>query len=470
MAVDSTVVRDVVVAIPGIMGSALVDRDDRVVWSVSAGSLVNAIRTLGASLKGLQLPDRIGDQHPGDGVTARDLLPSLHVIPGLWSPITGYDGMLSFLRSGRFHLIEADPRDPDRIPNLITFPYDWRLSNRYNGRLLASVASAALERWQSQPGMQDAKLIFVCHSMGGLVARWFLERENGASMTRALITLGTPFRGALKALDTLSNGLKAGVGPFRLQLTNFARSLPSLHQLLPAYDCLTDGNGTRRSLRGLDIPGIGAAMLSDAMTFHSEIEGTATPAYRMHKVVGIRQPTLTTATFSGGKIIASEEIDGRNQGGDGTVPLLASQPILGRGTEVHEVADQHGVLQGTRSALDLIDGILTREDVIWQDAVSGEAFGVAMADEFSPASRPSLRVAHIGDRRLHVTVFDEAGTQVGDRVVVGADGYADVDPMPPGGYSARVSSALRGGPPPVTCPFLVWEEAVPSDLVGRRES
>ena len=61
MAIDPTIVRDVVIVVPGIMGSDLVDADGRQIWSVSAGALANAIRTLGKSLRRLQLPAGIGD-------------------------------------------------------------------------------------------------------------------------------------------------------------------------------------------------------------------------------------------------------------------------------------------------------------------------------------------------------------------------------------------------------------------------
>ena len=69
MAVDPAVVQDVVVVVPGIMGSELADRNGTLVWSVTEGrrAVARAIRTLGRSLKDLKLPDGIGDDHPGDG-------------------------------------------------------------------------------------------------------------------------------------------------------------------------------------------------------------------------------------------------------------------------------------------------------------------------------------------------------------------------------------------------------------------
>jgi pimeloyl-ACP methyl ester carboxylesterase len=452
MAVDATIVRDVVIVVPGIMGSDLVDAGGHRIWSVSAGALANAIRTLGRSLRRLELCANIGDDPPDDGVRATALVRSLHVIPGLWSPIAGYDGLLDLLRSPRFHLVEGDPRDSSLIPNLIPFPYDWRLSNRLNGRLLARVAVNALERWRAQPGMREAKLVLICHSMGGLVARWFAEQEGGAELIRALITIGTPHRGSLKALTNLVNGLHPGIGPLQIPLTEFVRSLPSLYQLLPQYDCLITESG-RAGLCEKQSLGRNSKMLADAAAFHEAIAGAETLPYTLHKVIGIRQPTPTTARLAGTKIVPSAEIDGKNQGGDGTVPRLAAEPVAGRGREVHEVANQHGELQGTRSFLDLVDGILSREEIVWQAAIL-DGFGVEMADVWSTLQEPSLQVTG-QDRRLLVTLKDEKDQRVFGPVPVLADGIASFGRLAEGGYRAVVATGNPTGPLPVTKPFLV---------------
>ena len=454
MPVDSTLVRDVVVIIPGIMGSELVDKTGRPLWSVRPGALARALRTLGGSLRDLELPKGIGNDAPDDRVRPGGLIDSLHVIPGLWSPVVGYDGLMSFLRSDRFHLVDAVPGDDGVMPNLVAFPYDWRLSNRYNARRLAKIAIPALERWRRQPGMRDAKLVLVCHSMGGLIARWFAEQESGRDYIRTIITIGTPYRGALRALDTLVNGLEPGLGPLTLDLTAFARSLPSLYQLLPQYDCLDTADG-RVSLSTVACPGLDPTMLADAIAFHTSIADDSAPAYALHKVVGTRQPTLTTARVAGDGVEVSTSIDGRDQGGDGTVPRLAAELLAGRGRDVHEVANQHGELQGTRAALDLLDGILSRQEIVWQGAADGNPFGVSMAEVWAAGEAPHLDVTNMDDRRLRVRVSDELGEPVGRPIAVQPDGSASLGPLPEGGYRAVVESVAPGGPPPVGKPFLV---------------
>ncbi|MDY0743313.1 hypothetical protein SNE35_02290 [Paucibacter sp. R3-3] len=454
MVVDTALVRDVVVVVPGIMGSELVARDGRPLWTVSPGGLTAAIKALRSGE--LVLPRDHGDGAAPDGVRPAGLLRSLHVIPGLWSPVTGYEGLMNFLRGPNFQLIEADPDEPGVMPNLIPFAYDWRLSNRYNGKRLRDVALPALERWRDQPGMADAKLVLLCHSMGGLVARWFAEREGGADFIRAIVTMGTPHRGALKALTALVNGLEPRFGPLRLSLSALARSLPSLYQLLPQYDCIVPSTGPRVGIGAAGGLGLDAAMWKDACDFHMAVNKNEDPAYALHKVVGIRQPTATTARVLGERIEPLLEIEpGKNQGGDGTVPRLAAQPLAHHDREVHELAGQHGELQVAPALLDLVDGILTREDLVWQSARAAPGFGVAMEEVWSQGDAPALEVVDAGDRRLTVTLQDEAGQALGPAMPLPRDDRFDFGPLREGGYRALVAASGPGAPPPVSKPFLV---------------
>lgn len=293
--------RDLIVVLPGILGSTLA-QDDQLIWAPSAGAVLRAIATLGQSLKELELPDGIGDEHPDDGVQPVGLMPDLHVLPGLWSANIGYDALLHWLRS-RFHLIEAPQDDPDRFANLLPIPYDWRLSNRYNARRLKSLVEPALEKWRSQnSAFEEAKVVFICHSMGGLVARWYIDREGGAEITRKLITLGTPHRGALNALEKLVNGVPVGLGPLALKLTRFARSLPSLYQLLPEYACIEAPSGLVKTTE-TPVPDLPAHMIDDAMRFHSQLDETQANAYDLHPIVGFRQPTKTGSSQKTEKIV-----------------------------------------------------------------------------------------------------------------------------------------------------------------------
>ena len=292
---------DLVVVLPGILGSTL-RRDGHLVWAPSAGSALRVITTFGASLRRLELPAGIGDQHPGDGVEPAGLMPDLHVLPGIWTPVKGYDTLLARLR----RLGYREPGHGRPPGNLLPVAYDWRLSCRYNAQRLGTIVEPALQRWRDQGGpCTDARVVFVCHSMGGLIARWYIEQLGGAEVTRKLITLGTPYRGAARALGQLVNGAHPGLGPLRVDLTRFARSMPSLHQLCPNTPASSTAETWPRP-PSITLPELDTAMVADAMRFHTDLRDAeaSRPASlaATHAIVGTTQPTATTARLAGGRV------------------------------------------------------------------------------------------------------------------------------------------------------------------------
>ncbi|MEW2418248.1 hypothetical protein AB0953_31775 [Streptomyces sp. NPDC046866] len=66
-----TRVVDLVVVLPGIMGSRLASADGKAVWDLSGGALVRGLRLFGDSLGTLRLPKDTGDGHPGAGTCSR---------------------------------------------------------------------------------------------------------------------------------------------------------------------------------------------------------------------------------------------------------------------------------------------------------------------------------------------------------------------------------------------------------------
>lgn len=457
---------DVVVVLPGIMGSML-SKNGTLVWAPSGGTVLKAIATFGRSIREMTLPRGLGDGHPADGVNPVGLMPDLHLLPGIWSANIGYGALLAWLRT-RFHVIEPSPRDADRIPNLLPVAYDWRLSNRYNGRRLKAIVEPALERWRAQGGQfSEAKLIFVCHSMGGLIARWFIEKEGGASITRKLVTFGTPYRGALNALDQLVNGVKKGIGPFKLDLTSFARSLPSLHQLLPEYACIESADGLLKTTETV-VPELEPAMIEDAMRFHDEMDQAAAShpaaAFDTHPIVGTRQTTFTTARIVGRAVEPVETIDREDEGGDATVPRLAAIPMGTRPDDpiIHFIADQHGSLQSNQAVLDEIEGILTAQPVIHR-AVAGLELGVKTEPLVLMGENISVEATVTGGERiaLQAQVMDELRQKVVTAPLRAAMGVqrAVLNPLPPGAYRVVVGGvgSMASRVARVTSTVLVWK-------------
>lgn len=154
---------DLVVLVPGVMGSSLANADGKEVWGVGARGISDALRTLGGSIRDLTLPIDQGDGPAPDGVTPTGLIAGLHMIPGIWSPIDGYGRLQGFLQRPRFGLRLDRPEIPEAPPgNLVLFSYDWRLSNRWTAFALKTRVETALARWrESAPAHRDARVVFI---------------------------------------------------------------------------------------------------------------------------------------------------------------------------------------------------------------------------------------------------------------------------------------------------------------------
>lgn len=434
---------DVIVVVPGIMGSTL-RRGRTPVWTPTTGGVVAALRTGFSSLRDLKLPAGLGDDDPGDGVTAVDLMPDIRLPLGVWTFDLGYTALVEFIAT-TFD-VNADPVRGPR--NLLTFPYDWRLSNRLSGERLRAFAERALGQWRGQGGAHaDAQLVFLCHSMGGLVARWYVDQLGGAQDTRAVITLGTPHRGALGALDQLVNGVERGVGPFRIGLTNLARSLPSLHQLLPEYACVEAGQQLVKTTE-TSLPSLSHAMVRDAMHFHHQIDTGRHKTrgdYELHPIGGYEQMTLTTARLDGARAVCTHTIGGTDEGGDATVPRLSMAPpdVNPASASLHYAADNHAGLVHNRAIFDQIEGILTANPVVHRSPALRISADVP---EVLDPGEPLAIVAGVtnGKAPLEVRIADPDGQPVGPptRLLPGDGALRATPELPgPGVYRVTVQGA-----------------------------
>ncbi|MCG6928503.1 MAG: hypothetical protein LJF30_24745 [Acidobacteria bacterium] len=412
---------DVVVLLPGLTGSVLC-KDGKDLWGPSAGALLGA--ALGRRLAPLVLRDDPVDRDDlDDGVVAARLFPDVHLIPGLWK-IDGYSTLSDTLC-----------RSLGLVPgqSFFEFPYDWRRDVRVAARLLARRAHGWLTRWRRRSGNDEARLVLVAHSLGGLVARAFLELHDGWRSTRALVAFGTPFRGAPSALDALSNGVRKG--PLGLvDLTTLARSCTSVHQLLPFYPVVeTGGRGFARVVE-TTLPNLDPSRVARGVAFHHEIRRAVeshrrSSRYREHgcaiyPVVGIDQTTPQSARLVDGRLELVPTWRGRDHSGDGTVPRASATP-LEKGHEGREmyVGTRHASLQSAVAALTHVVGLLAGLDI-------------------------DLDAYRVARRRLTCVSLDVEDILWRDEPVVIR---ARVEPAPPR-LIARIRPA-RGGPP-VTRPTL----------------
>ncbi|MFL6162452.1 MAG: lipase/acyltransferase domain-containing protein [Jatrophihabitantaceae bacterium] len=394
------------------------------------------------------------------------MLPDLHAIPGIWTPVRGYDVLVNRLERVGFRRVRSDPTAPPG--NLLLFPYDWRLSNRYNGDLLGKRVEQALGQWRDQGGeYADAQVCFVCHSMGGLVARWYIG-HGGADITRKLITLGTPYRGAARALDQLVHGVHKGLGPLSIDLTDFARSLPSLYQLLPSYACLTAGNDLDYLSSATGLSDLDGHRLDDALLFHKQLEDAETADAnsrpRRHPITGTRQRTATTVEFTNGVLRLLDTYDGDDLAGDGTVPATggpAGVPL--DDNSIHHIADKHGNLQCNSAVLDEVEAILLAKPIVPKAAAQVDLRVDVPELLIEPAELVVTVTAPPDTPAVKVLLTDEAGV---DRAIQLPRPAGDsrlttnFGTLPPGGYTVTATGRESGLVNPVTSELIVWPRTV----------
>ncbi len=457
---------DVVVLLPGILGSALA-RDGKEVWAPSPGAIGRALWTLGRSVRSLALDDDPWEQDDlGDGVVATRVMPDIHIIPGLWG-IDGYTA-ISRMITDRFDVVPGE--------TYVEFPYDWRRDNRVAARRLRELADKKLHaQRQRNP---DAKLVLVGHSMGGLVARYFLECLDGWRDTRMLITFGTPHRGSLNAIDFLVNGFVKKVGPLKIaDLTDLLRSLTSVYQLLPVYPCIDLGDGYERVAEtGTRLPGVDPGRAQHALTdFHHAISAGAAGhepgAYAIHSVVGIAQGTKQSAVWDGSRLSVEELHGGDDHGGDGTVPRVSATPIetddWQPAYQPMYAADRHSSLQNADAVQVQLQGILTAKPLTGFRAVQSVRLE---ADELL-ATGESLVLRALPERAnltLQASVTDLAtGAPATPPIAMRRDSddvhHAEVPPLPPGDYRVLVEGVgdSAGLADPVHGLVCVFNDVVP---------
>lgn len=136
------------------------------------------------------------------------------------------------------------------------FPYDWRQDNVQH----AAALDQLIEQIRRDHGDPKLRVDIVAHSMGGLVARYYLRYGPtdvldgqpslislyGTERVRKLVLLGTPNFGAVSALHGFLRGEPIGL---KRMPPEVVASLPSAYQLFPhpLAHWLSDAQGEPRS-------------------------------------------------------------------------------------------------------------------------------------------------------------------------------------------------------------------------------
>ena len=205
----SRTIRRPLIFVPGILGSRLCDEAGNVVWG-ERDSLWN--------FSSLALPFRTDPAHLAHHPCG--LVDQIQIVGPF--KLHQYDQLLSHLQSLGYQ---------QQGGALKIFTYDWRLSNFHTTELLKHFIDEAAP----DPTQQ---VDIVTHSMGGLIARLYVQAFGGAERVRSLIMMGTPHRGAGQVFRIVEEGwgwwknaMAGGLTAIRDSMLSF----PSVYQLLPSY-------------------------------------------------------------------------------------------------------------------------------------------------------------------------------------------------------------------------------------------
>ncbi len=403
---------DMVVILPGIMGSVL-QKDGKDLWAISGTAMWDGLLDREGFAKRLQLQqdDPIAADL-GDGVKATRIFEDAMIVPGFMK-IDGYTQTAQMITQN-FDVVEGDIYNDawDKPANFYRFPYDWRRDNRANARILKAHLDRRLHCWRSRSGNPQAKLILMAHSMGGLVARYYLEVLGGWRDAKALFTFGTPYRGALVAVDALSNDYKKKF----LDLRAAMRSMTSIYQLLPIYEVVKIGDSYHRVAEVEKLPNIDRAKAQNALAFHREIETAVTenlkdPAYAGFStipIVGIQQETYQSAELVNGELKMSYALPTvlKNRpdlvDGDGTVPQVSAIPIeLSKSLKNNFIAEKHAAIQNQKQVLEnLREGISLSQFSLDAVRAAQGAISLSLEDLYLVDEPIQLRARLMGNAGL----------------------------------------------------------------------
>jgi pimeloyl-ACP methyl ester carboxylesterase len=267
-----------VIVIPGIMGSRLVAAgSNRSIWGDFRRKFRH--RDSESESSGVALPMDKGktlDRLYGGAQTDGAMRYVTGSIAGMPVRINAYGDVLKAMGVGGTRMgstikqLDGHHSDYSQSTDAFEFDYDWRRSIDESAARLGQFIRQATRYIQLQRGNYDSvKFDIVAHSMGGLVARYFLQygeqlmpREGalpvpdwaGASQVESVVIIGTPNAGSLFALERLfagmpRNPLMPAYDPVVLG------TMPAVYQLLPRL--------RHKTFARSDVNGASTSALSD---------------------------------------------------------------------------------------------------------------------------------------------------------------------------------------------------------------
>ena len=329
-----------IVIVPGYMGSQLRDsQDGRMLW-VDIPALLRDPLNIPANVD--HMLERL--KYPNQDIVPAGLMDQVLFVPPFLKA-EHYGRLLQALRRIGYQIGDDQGATTNRPP-VYTFAYDWRQDNRISARQLGQ----AIALWSDLH--RPAKPWIIAHSNGGIVSRWYIEKEGGKDFVERLFLMGSPWDGSPKSLNVLVNGMDVFfvklLNRYGIQerLKELIRSFPSYYQLIPySKPFVFDVNNNPVDLFA-DTRWLGGAedaqRLQEGLRFNQEL-GT-TLSVDTVCFFGRRKPTLTSAVVNQGAGGQWQDVDWIcTEAGDGTVPeRSAVHPAVREAGRAFAFAVDHG--------------------------------------------------------------------------------------------------------------------------------
>jgi hypothetical protein len=167
----------------------------------------------------------------------------------------------------------------------------------------------------------------LAHSMGGLVSRWYIEREGGGAVVDRLAVCGTPNAGspwprvedlATAAVALALNGLSTLAGPLAIAVKAFGFLVRATERLDVALDDMRPGSDLLAALAGSPEPSVAYIAVAGDQPFGP----AADPGHARRILEKLRVPQLALALLFGGEQndLAVSVVSATNFGSSWTAP------------------------------------------------------------------------------------------------------------------------------------------------------
>src|SRR3989344_463427 len=215
-----------IIFLPGVAGSELYCKDSNA-WP---GWLTQ--RITGGNFDKLYIDDK--------GKQACNIVPLRSIRGGLefdlsflgvWHLFDVYDPFFDYMDNDGYSLEE----NKESGLRYYDFAYDWRMDNHRTAELLDDQIDKALKENKAD------KVILYAHSMGGVVAKLYMNDPKNAKKVAAVVFMGTPHHGSPMPYYAYTNGYNFGNSKLSdTTMWELMGNWQAGYQLIPSYSFIQD--------------------------------------------------------------------------------------------------------------------------------------------------------------------------------------------------------------------------------------